>query len=83
MMTSTKHSIIFKGILIRSFLTITVLKLLIFKSYSVSVCMTPSTQIIEISTATITITSTNIAEGVEFMAKTRILIFGFFSVKFF
>jgi hypothetical protein len=44
--------------------------------------MMPSTQIIEISVVTITINSTTIAEGIEFMAETRILIFGFFSVKF-
>jgi hypothetical protein len=56
---------------------------LVFKPYSVSLCTMPSTQIIEISVVTITINSTTIAEGIEFMAETRILISGFFSVKFF
>jgi hypothetical protein len=83
MLTSTKHSLICKGILIRSFLKIMVFKLLIFKSYSVSVCRTPSTRIIEITVATTTITSTTIAKEIKFMAETRILISEFFSVKFF
>jgi hypothetical protein len=39
-------------------------------------------QIIEISVATITITSTTIAEGIKLMTETRILISGFFAVKF-
>jgi hypothetical protein len=83
MMSPTKHSIICKGILIRSFITITVFILLIFKSYSMSVCTTHSTRIIKISAATITITSTAIAKGIEFMVETRILISGFFMVKSF
>jgi hypothetical protein len=82
MMTPTKHSIICKKIFIRSFLTIMVFRLLVFKSYSTSVCTMPSMQIIEISVATITITSTTIAEGIKLMTETRILISGFFAVKF-
>jgi hypothetical protein len=37
----------------------------------------------QISAATITIISTAITKGIEFMAETRILVSGFFSVKFF
>ena len=40
-------------------------------------------KIIEISVATITITSMTIAEGIEFIAENRILIFRCFAVKFF
>jgi hypothetical protein len=60
-----------------------VFKLLVFNLYSASVCTTPSMWIIEITAVTIAITSTAISEGFEFMAETRILISGFFSVKFF
>jgi hypothetical protein len=83
LMTPTKHSLICKGILIGSFLTIKVFKFLIFKPYSTSVCTTPSTRIIELSVANTTMTFMSSAEGIEFMAETRILISGFFSVKFF
>jgi hypothetical protein len=83
MMTLAKHFPICKGIPIRSFIMIIVIKLFIFKSYSATGCTMPSMRIIEISVATSTTSSTTNAEKIESMAETRILIFIFFSVKFF